>query len=321
MKNYILLAVLSFALSLGLMLIIMPKFIKLLKSLNYNQSVSEYALKEYKEKAKTPIMGGLLFVLIPMVVLIFIDYHVFLDPHGLLIILSYLLFCLVGFIDDFIIIVKQNNDGLSPKLKMGMQLVFAGLLFICFRSYINTTISIFSFSLDLGLFYAVFMIFMYAAESNAVNFTDGMDGLCAGVSFISLIPFLIFALIAKEFSVVLIIAAVLGGLVGYLYFNFFPAKVFMGDSGSLALGALFASIAVVLNKEFALLFVGGVFLWEMVCVCIQQIAVRTIHRRVFKYTPIHYAFVLRGMREKRVVLLFYLITIGCSLVGLLIGVI
>ena len=321
MKNYILLAALCFVLSLGLMLWVMPKFIKLLKSLNYNQSVSEYALEEYKNKAKTPIMGGLLFVLIPVVVVLALDYKMIFDPHALLVIVSYLLFCLVGFLDDFIIIVKQNNDGLSPKLKMAMQLVFAGLIFVIFRSSISTKISIFNFSFDLGLFYAIFMIFMYAAESNAVNFTDGMDGLCAGVSFISLIPFLIFAFIAKEYSLVLIIASVLGGLLGYLYFNFFPAKVFMGDSGSLALGALFASIAVVLNKEFALLFVGGVFLWEMVCVCIQQIAVRTIHRRVFSYTPIHYAFVLKGMREKKVVILFYMITIVCSLIGLLIGVI
>ena len=266
-------------------------------------------------------MGGLLFVLIPVVVVLALDYKMIFDPHALLVIVSYLLFCLVGFLDDFIIIVKQNNDGLSPKLKMAMQLVFAGLIFVIFRSSISTKISIFNFSFDLGLFYAIFMIFMYAAESNAVNFTDGMDGLCAGVSFISLIPFLIFAFIVKEYSLVLIIASVLGGLLGYLYFNFFPAKVFMGDSGSLALGALFASIAVVLNKEFALLFVGGVFLWEMVCVCIQQIAVRTIHRRVFSYTPIHYAFVLKGMREKKVVILFYMITIVCSLIGLLIGVI
>lgn len=321
MKNYILLSALCFALSFGLMLLIMPHFIKLLKSLNYNQSVSEYALEEYKNKAKTPIMGGLLFVLIPIVVVVALDYKIIFNAHSLLVIMSYLLFCLVGFLDDFIIIVKQNNDGLSPKLKMAMQLVFAGLIFVLFRNSISTEISIFNFSFDLGLFYAVFMIFMYAAESNAVNFTDGMDGLCAGVSFISLIPFLIFAFIAKENYVVLIIASVLGGLLGYLFFNFFPAKVFMGDSGSLALGALFASIAVVLNKEFALLFVGGVFLWEMVCVCIQQIAVRTIHRRVFSYTPIHYAFVLKGLREKKVVILFYMITIVCSLVGLLIGVI
>ena len=321
MEHYILLSGVTFALSLGLMLWIMPKFIKKLKSLNYNQSVSEYALEEYKQKAKTPIMGGLMFVLIPIIVVLVIDRYAFTNPNSLLVILSYLLFCSVGFADDYIIIVKQNNDGLSPKLKMLLQLIFAGLIFVLFKNYINTEINILGFSLDLGLFYSLFMIFMYAAESNAVNFTDGMDGLCAGVSFIALIPFLIFAFIVKEFHVALIIAAVLGGLIGYLKFNFFPAKVFMGDSGSLALGALFASLAVVLNKEFALLFVGGVFLWEMVCVCIQQIAVRTVHHRVFRYTPIHYAFVLRGLKEKKVVILFYVIAIICSLVGLLIGVI
>lgn len=313
---------LSFGLSLVAVLIVMPRFINLLKSLNYNQEVSEYALEEYKKKAATPIMGGLLFVIIPIIAVMLVDYRIIFNPKALLVILSFVLFCLVGFIDDYIIIVQKNNNGLSPKLKMLMQLIFAFVLFIVFRDYIDTnvTIPLVNLSIPFGIIYGLFMVFVYAAESNAVNFTDGMDGLCAGVSFISLIPFLIFSLIDQEYYISMIITGVLGGLLAYLKFNFFPAKVFMGDSGSLALGALFTAIAIVLKRELLLVIIGGVFVWEMICVCLQQFSVRVFHKRIFRYTPIHYAFVLRGMKEKNVVLMFYAIAFVFGVIGLMIGV-
>ena len=322
MEKYIINLLLSFGLSLALVILIMPRFINLLKSLNYNQEVSEYALEEYKKKAATPIMGGLLFVVIPIIVALVVDYRIIFDPSALMIILSFVLFCLVGFIDDYIIIVQKNNNGLSPKLKMLMQLIFAFVLFVGFKNHIDTNVAIplTNINIPLGILYGLFMVFVYAAESNAVNFTDGMDGLCAGVSFISLIPFLVFALIDREYYIATIITSVLGGLLAYLKFNFFPAKVFMGDSGSLALGALFTAIAIALERELLLVIVGGVFVWEMVCVCLQQFSVRVFHKRIFRYTPIHYAFVLRGMKEKRVVLMFYMIAFIFSIIGLMIGV-
>lgn len=323
MQNFIIVSLIGFVLSLVLILVIMPFYINFLKKLGYNQSVSEYALDEYKEKAKTPIMGGLLFVLIPLIVILVTNFSITKDPKAMMIIWSYISFCFVGFLDDFLIIIMKDNKGLSPKLKMLMQLIFATIIFFVFRDAISDTIiiPIINIELPLGIFYGLFMVFMYAAESNAVNFTDGMDGLCAGVSSIALIPFIIFALLHQQYDIAFIIIVIIGGLLGYLKYNFFPAKIFMGDSGSLALGALFASLAVALDVEVLLLIVGGVFLWEMLCVCIQQIAVRIFHRRVFKYTPIHYAFVLRGLKEKKVVVLFYMIQVICSIIGLVIGVI
>ena len=163
------------------------------------------------------------------------------------------------------------------------------------------------------------MILLYTAEANAVNFTDGMDGLCAGVSFIALIPFTIIALSKGINGIAIVIMPILGGLLGYLFFNFHPAKIFMGDSGSLALGALFASLAIVLNKEIALFVIGGVFVWEMFCVCLQLTSVKLFHKKVFKYTPIHYSFVLKGMKEVDVVKMFYLIGIVLAIIGLYIG--
>ena len=204
-----------------------------------------------------------------------------------------------------------------------MQLGFGLLIVLVFKDILDTRIiiPIIDISIDLGyIIYAIFAVFVFTAESNAVNFTDGMDGLCAGVSAISLIAFLILAIYLKRYNVALIIACVEGGLIGYLYYNFFPAKIFMGDSGSLALGALFVAIAMVLKQELLLIIVGGVFLWEMICVCLQQLSVRLFHKRIFKYTPIHYAFVIRGLKEKKVVLLFYALAIVCTVLGTLIGV-
>ena len=323
MQDLFIILIIGFILSLGIVAIVMPFYIRLLKSLHYEQRVSEYALEEYKNKAKTPIMGGLLFVVVPIIVCIVVYPNIINDKSALMIMLSYFLFFLVGFLDDILIILRNSNEGLNPKLKMLMQLGFGLLIVLVFKDILDTRIiiPIIDISIDLGyIIYAIFAVFVFTAESNAVNFTDGMDGLCAGVSAISLIAFLILAIYLKRYNVALIIACVEGGLIGYLYYNFFPAKIFMGDSGSLALGALFVAITMVLKQELLLIIVGGVFLWEMICVCLQQLSVRLFHKRIFKYTPIHYAFVIRGLKEKKVVLLFYALAIVCTILGTLIGV-
>lgn len=320
--EFIILGILVAVLTLGLMILLMPKLIALLSSHDYFQQVSEYAIKEYQDKAKTPAMGGLLFVLVPCIV-IFVAYpSIFKDAKAMMVIVSYMLYCLIGFIDDFLIIIFKDNRGLHPKLKLLLQLVFAVLIYFVFASAFDNTITIpyLNLKVNFGWLYLPFMVLLYAAEANAVNFTDGMDGLCAGVSSIAIIPFFIFALLQKQFNISLIIIAVFFGLLGYLKFNRAPAKIFMGDSGSLALGALFTSLAIVLNQEIALFFVGGVFVIEMLCVCIQLSFVKLFHKRVFLYTPIHYAFRLKGYSDKKVIRGFYLLEAILALIGLLIGV-
>ena len=287
-----------------------------------NQEVSEYALEEFKQKAKTPIMGGLLFVIFPVIAAIVIKPDMLRSSEAIFVILSYLSYCLIGFLDDFLILKYHNNLGLSPKLKLLMQLVFSFILYFLFRPLMTNTVY-FPFlhkELNIGWLYLPFMIFMYAAEANAVNFTDGMDGLCAGVSFFALLPFILLALSEGHLNLAVLIICVLGGLLGYLYYNHFPAKIFMGDSGSLALGGLFAALAVVMHKEIVLFFAGGVFVWEMFCVVLQLTSVILFHRRIFSYTPIHYAFRLKGIAEKRIVSSFWVISFGCAFIGFLIGV-
>ena len=312
---------LSFLGSLALVFVVMPKYISYLKKAGYNQEVSEYALKEYQEKAKTPIMGGLLFVVAPLLVTLILRPSAYLDPKALFVILSYASFCLIGFLDDFLILLRHNNEGLSPKKKLLAQLVSAALLYLLFHKHIGTSVYLpfLHWNVDLGFLFAPFLVLVFATEANAVNFTDGMDGLCAGVSFFSLIPFVLFALKDGESNLVLLILGVLGALLGYLYYNRFPAKIFMGDSGSLALGALFASLGFILHKEVALFFAGLVFVWEMFCVSLQLFSVIVFHRRIFSYTPIHYAFRLKGISETRIVGSFYLLAILSAAIGLLVG--
>jgi len=298
---------------------IMPKFIEYLKNVGYHQVVSDYSLKEYQEKAKTPTMGGTTFVVVPIVVFLLINILDLKDPKIWILVYSFFSYGLIGFIDDYIIVIKNNNDGLLPKYKLLFQLI-AVLLFIFFYLTLSETWIIIPFldiKLDLGILYGIFIVIMFTAETNAVNFTDGMDGLAAGVSFIAFLPYLLYAYYQKEFGVALFLVAVLSGLLAYFKYNRHPAKIFMGDAGALALGGLIAAVAMVLKVELSLLIIGGVFLWEMLCVVIQQLAVRILHRRVFIYTPIHYAFVKKGMNEVEVVRMFYVIQLICSILGIL----
>ena len=313
---------LCFVVTLVMMLLVMPRFISYLKKKNINQVTSEYALEEFKQKEKTPIMGGLMFVVIPSIVAVVLNLNGLLDPKFLFVLLSYLLYCSVGFIDDSLVIKSHKNDGLSPKTRLGMEFIYCLILTLLFRDVIPTGIYVPFIGITIGMHWITFFIFMtleYMAEANAVNFTDGMDGLCAGVSFVALLPFAILSYIRGEINIFIFIICILAGLLGYLKFNFHPAKIFMGDSGSLALGALFASLGVIMNLHFALFIIGGVFVAEMFCVVVQQLSVRLFHKRVFSYTPIHYAFVIKGHSEKRVVLSFYAVELLLAVIGLYVG--
>ena len=320
--NDLIISIIGFVLTLVMMLAAMPSFITYLKHKNINQVTSEYALDEFKNKEKTPIMGGLLFVVIPVIVFIIANLKGLAGQRVQFVLLSYVLFCSVGFIDDALVIRSHSNEGLSPKTRLIMEFVYTLFLFAVYRNVIplQVTIPFMHISIQIPWFvFLPFMILLYMAEANAVNFTDGMDGLCAGVSFFALLPFVILSHYCGYHNIVIFLICILAGLIGYLRFNFHPAKIFMGDSGSLALGALFASLGIVCDMTIALFVIGGVFVAEMFCVCLQQISVRLFHRRVFSYTPIHYAFVIKGYSETNIVLSFYLVQIVLSLIGLFIG--
>ncbi len=304
-------AIQIFFISLGFSWLIYPYFIRFLQMRNRTQSVSEYALDSFKEKAKTPTLGGFVFLFIPLVSFIFFYKFNLRNPRINLVLLTYLVYGLIGFVDDLKILIEKDNAGLSAGLKFSLQVLFAAILYTFFKTSLSTEIMIpmIDIVIDFGPFYMVLVLIMLAGASNGVNLTDGMDALAGGTVLISLTGFAILAYLKGEMLILAFIAAVAGSLLGYLKFNWHPAKIFMGDTGSLPLGALLAALAIVLKLELILLVIGFVFVWETVCVILQIFWVKTFKKRIFRYTPIHYSFTLAGHKEVHVVLMFYLISI------------
>lgn len=313
---------LSFGVSLIVTLCVMPILIPFLHKIKFGQVEREEGLASHKKKGGTPTMGGIVFVLVPIVVCAFIYPQMFSDLRMLIVILAYAAYALIGFIDDFIIVVKKNNEGLKPSLKLLLQSLLAIAFYFMYAAIAETSlfIPLLNVNIELGWFYFFFVFIMFTAESNAVNFTDGLDGLCAGTVVIALAPYVIFALIQENFELSIFLMAVIGALLGYLKFNMHPAKIFMGDTGSLALGGLLAAVAMVTKQELLLLIIGGLFLLEMLSVMIQVISFKTRGKRVFKMAPIHHHFEMCGMSEGKVVLMFYSIGFILALVATLIGV-
>ena len=295
---------------------IMPLWIRFLKTKDANQQVSEYALAQFQQKAKTPTFGGFICVVVSAIgILIYSLIHQCLSSTMLLIV-TLLLYGAIGFIDDYLIVMTHNNAGLSPRCKMAMQIAFATILVCSMYLHIDTKLYLFTFSFDLKLLYIPFMIFVFVGSSNAVNLTDGMDGLAAGCSTIAAFGFAIIAYVKQaDPSLIFFLFLLIGSLLGYLVFNMHPAKIFMGDTGSLALGGIFAAIAMLLKEEVAYVIIGGVFVVETICCMLQIYWVKHFHKRLFIYTPIHYAFTKNGWKETSTVYLFWFFAIICMLLG------
>src|SRR5690554_5767700 len=237
--------------------------------------------------------------------------------------LVYLSYGILGFVDDAIIIKEGKNDGLSAKMKLLIQLVIAVVFYVIYIQIGGDNlihIPIVNQSIDMGVLYFPFVVFMFAAYSNAVNLTDGMDGLASGTSIIAFIPYIIFAYQTQP-ELHLFLLAVVGGLLAFLFYNYAPAKIFMGDVGSLALGALFAVASIYLKIEVLSIIIGGVFVFETITVVIQQAVYKRTRKRLFKYTPIHYSFTMSGWKEIRVVQFFWLLGVISAALGLWIGII
>lgn len=306
------------ALSFVIATLLYPSFIEYLQDNDISQKPSEYALDEYKNKKPTVTFGGVLFVLIPVLVsLVLLLLKP--SPTTFLILVIFLAYGMIGLIDDYLIIKMGNNDGLSASRKFLLQIVLGVIFYLAYIKLGGNTLINFPFiekAVDISYLYPVLVVVMLSGASNAVNLTDGMDGLASGTVIIALLPFAYFAYQANDKSLFLLILSLIGALLGFLIFNKKPAKIFMGDVGSLPLGAFLAMISIVLNKEILLAIIGGVFVFETVTVVIQRVSYKFRGKRVFKYTPIHYSFTLSGWKEKDVVLLFYGLGITFMIIGL-----
>ncbi|MGN5650684.1 phospho-N-acetylmuramoyl-pentapeptide-transferase [Bacillus sp. Brlt_9] len=293
-----------------------PYFIRFLKKFQFGQSIREEGPESHKKKSGTPTLGGLIFLFsLTISTLAFID----LKPEILLILFLTLGNGAIGFLDDFIKIHFKRNLGLTSKQKLvGQLLVSLIFLFFLQKQGLDTNLYITGtdLSLNLSWFYYVFVILLVIGTTNATNLTDGLDGLLTGTSMIALGTFGVVAYNLGNVNISLFVAAFIGGLFGFLMFNKNPAKVFMGDTGSLAVGGALVGIAVILKAEILLALIGGVFVIETLSVILQVASFKTRKKRIFKMSPLHHHYELSGFSETQVVKGFWIAGLILSAISL-----
>lgn len=300
--------------------ILSPVYIPYLRKLKFGQSIREEGPQWHQKKSGTPTMGGLMFLTaILIVTLVVSSIYQILSAEIIMLLIVTISFGVLGFIDDYIKVVQKRNLGLTSKQKLLGQIMISAVVYaILMATNFDTTVAIpgTETAFEFGWFYFILMLIMLVGTSNAVNLTDGLDGLVAGSSVIS---FLAFAWIAYSLGmndVALFALTVTGAMAGFLLVNVHPAKIFMGDTGSLALGGGLAMLAVLTKNELLLIVIGGVFVIETLSVIIQVASFKLRGKRVFKMSPIHHHFEMSGWSEWRVVIVFWTAGLLFALTGL-----
>ncbi|MFC7784462.1 MULTISPECIES: phospho-N-acetylmuramoyl-pentapeptide-transferase [unclassified Rossellomorea] len=301
-----------------------PIFIPFLRRLKFGQSIRDEGPQSHMKKTGTPTMGGIVF-LVSIVITTFVMTGKYSEPgpETYLMILVTVGFGLLGFLDDFIKVVMKRNLGLTSKQKLLGQIVISVIFYLIFKQNdFPTTVSIplTDFSFELGWFYCLFIIFWLVGFSNAVNLTDGLDGLVSGTSAIAFGALAVLAWNQSQYDVAIFGVAVVGAVLGFLVFNAHPAKVFMGDTGSLALGGAIATIAILTKLEIILILIGGVFVIETLSVILQVASFKTTGKRIFKMSPLHHHYELVGWSEWRVVVTFWTVGLLFAVLGIYIEV-
>lgn len=301
-----------------------PIFIPFLRRLKFGQSIRDEGPKSHQKKSGTPTMGGIMIILAAVAAtLAMTAKFTTISSETYLLLFVLLSYGLLGFLDDFIKVVMKRNLGLTSKQKLIGQLIIAVVFyFVLIQSGFETTLSIpgTGYSVELGWFYFVLLVFMLVGGSNAVNLTDGLDGLLAGTAAVAFGAYAILAWNSSQYETAVFSVAIVGAVLGFLVFNAHPAKVFMGDTGSLALGGAISAIAIMTKLEILLVIIGGVFVLETLSVIIQVISFKTTGKRVFKMSPLHHHYELSGWSEWRVVVTFWLVGILFATVGIYIEV-
>jgi len=317
---------LGFVLSLIAAAILIP----ILRKLKVGQSVSRLINKRHLKKEGTPTIGGLIFIIptIIIMVILYLRKSIDLNANIVIVLFVFISYGLLGFVDDLLKVKYRNNKGLPTLVKLGLQTVIAVVFYIIFlKNGGETTIVITSLNnltIPLGWGYGIFIFLVLVGTTNAVNITDGLDGLAGGLSVMAFMAFGVIAWGANWVSgsqeMAIFSFVLVGGLLGFLVFNTHPAKVFMGDTGSLALGSALATIAILTRHELSLVLIGGVFVIETLCSLIQIIAIRKFHKKVFLKAPLHHHFEELGWEENDIVKLFWVAGFLLSMMGIIYGV-
>ncbi len=295
-----------------------PRFIEYLRLREFGQQIREEGPEEHHEKAGTPTMGGLLiFTAISVPYLVLSDR----DTQSLAVFGVALGCAAIGFIDDYLKITRRRSLGLSARYKLLLQLGLAiGLWYVARHSVgldssLELRISHASLDIPDGL-YPLVIFLVIAGSSNAVNLTDGLDGLAAGCCAIVLLAYTAITFITTgQHSLSLLSACLVGGCIGFLWFNAFPASIFMGDTGSLGLGGAIGALAVMTQTEILLIITGGIFVIEALSVALQVATFKLLRRRVLLMAPVHHHFELLAWSETKIMLRFWIIAAVCSGIG------
>ena len=309
-----------------LTVLMLPRLIKYLHVLKFGQAIREEGPQSHMHKKGTPTMGGISFIVsivISLIIAMILDGGNI--QYYILFIYTTISFSIIGYIDDMLIVVKKKNDGLAPRKKLMLQILFSVIFYILVTfiykdiNYIH--IPGLDYNLNISYLYLIFLVFWQTGFSNAVNLTDGLDGLATSVTIITTSTFALLAYKENNFPVLVFCLTIVGALLGFLKFNRNPAKIFMGDTGSLALGGILAAISVILHKEIAFLFIGLVYILETLSVIIQVAYFKKTGKRIFKMSPLHHHFELSGYGEVKTVYIFVAIAVVSSAIGYFIGVI
>lgn len=310
-----------FVSSFALTIMVMPMFIGYFRMKQIGQVTRDEGPKWHEVKTGTPTMGGVVFIIATLITAVWVGIW----QGALTLSLGLLLFILalygvLGFLDDFIKVFKKRNLGLTSKQKLIGQIIGGIIFFIVFKYEGLATKIAFPFigSIDIGWLYGIFVIFWLVGFSNAVNLTDGLDGLVAGTASIAYGTYAVIAWHQQQTDILIFCVTIVGGLVGFFFFNKKPAKIFMGDVGSLALGGGLAAVSILLHKEWSLLLIGLIFVIETASVMIQVTSFKLTGKRVFKMSPIHHHFEMSGWSEWRVVLTFWSVGLLAAIVALLV---
>ncbi len=325
----------AFFIALWLSLFLMPVFMLWARAKKANQPIYEYAPGNHQSKGDTPTMGGLVFIgcaILSSLLCVKLD-----NVFALCAILCLVLFCFIGLIDDLGKILKKDNHcGLSARMKLALQILASVICItpLYLSTEFNTEFYLPFFKhplFDMGIFEFLFWVLVFISSSNAVNLTDGLDGLATVPSIFSLATLGIFLYLSGNLNyseylllpkiqglgeVVIVCAALIGALMGFLWYNCYPAQIFMGDSGSLSLGAFIGFLAVISKNEILLLLIGFVFVLETISVILQVGSFRIFHRRVFKMAPIHHHFEKAGWVENKIIVRFWMIALLSNLIAL-----
>jgi phospho-N-acetylmuramoyl-pentapeptide-transferase len=293
-----------------------PRFIDLLRTKEFGQHIREEGPEAHHGKAGTPTMGGLVvFLAVSVPFLILSDYR----ASSLAVFATALASATLGFVDDWTKVRRRRSLGVSGRTKLIVQGLIAIGLWLIVTKYVKNSevlqLRIIDASIPLGAFYPVLIFLVLAGSTNGVNLTDGLDGLAAGCCAIVLLAFTAMTFISGQEDLALLCACLVGACVGFLWFNSFPASVFMGDTGALGLGGAIAALAVLTRTEVLLLLIGGIFVMEALSVAIQVIAFQRFRRRVFLMAPIHHHFELLAWSETKIILRFWIVAAICSAIG------